>query len=100
MYDETAAGVEKIDGDGIGLSVVRRPNLQMPDLAFVEQEGHHTDGPTGTPETAWLPVSYRPFLFTVTVYRLANGVWKPYLCKSTETDRDPNRAVVADSPCR
>ena len=82
VFDETASGIDTVtSGEGAGVSVVRRPNLQMPDIAAYEQEGH--------------------FAKDVTVYRFDGSSWKPFLCKSVEPiNDDPNPAIVADKPCK
>ena len=82
VFDETASGIDTVtNGEGAGVSVVRRPNLQMPDIAAYEQEGH--------------------FAKEVTVFRFDGSSWKPFLCKSVEPiNDDPNPAIVADKPCK
>ena len=82
VFDETASGINTVtSGEGAGVSVVRRPNLQMPDIAAYEQEGH--------------------FAKDVTVYRFDGSSWKPFLCKSVEPiNDDPNPAIVADKLCK
>ena len=82
VFDETAGGIDTVtSGEGAGVSVVRRPNRQMPDIAAYEQEGH--------------------FAKDVTVYRFDGSVWKPFLCKSVDPiNDDPNPAIVADKPCK
>ncbi len=50
VLDETLSGlVTVIDGQVAGISVVRRPNLQMPDIAAYEQEGHFAMDVHGLP---------------------------------------------------
>ena len=62
------------------IGVVRRPNLQMPDIAVYDQLGH--------------------FAMDITVYRLNGSEWHPYLCKEIDPmNDDPNPAVIADKPC-
>ena len=87
VLDETASGVINTMGNspgdtaGAGISVVRRPNLQMPDLAAHFQLGH--------------------FAMDITVFRWNGTGWHPYLCKELDPiNDDPDPAIVADKPCK
>lgn len=81
VLDETASGVRTVvDGGGVGISVVRRPALAMPDIAAFEQEGH--------------------FATSTTVYRFDGKAWHTYLCKLVSPiGSDPTPRIVADQPC-
>lgn len=81
VLDETTAEVAVIDDNGFaGIAVVRRPHLQMPDIAFYEQEGH--------------------FGMSTTVYRYDGAAWKPFRCAYAPMTGFPPKRVVADQPCK
>ncbi len=82
VVDETPKEVKTIiQGGSAGVMVVRRPHLQMPDIAVVVQQGH--------------------FATDVTAYRYDGKAWAIYLCKHIEPIRDdPTPAIVADQPCK
>ena len=81
VLDETATGVTTVfDEEASGMDVVRRPNLQMPDLALYEQEGH---------------VGMDTY-----VYRFDGAAWKPYRCALAKLEDFPPKRVVADRPCK
>lgn len=81
VVDETTKELQTIvQGGSAGILVVRRPHLQMPDIAVVVQEGH--------------------FATNITAYRYLGKAWAVYLCKHIEPiDNDPAPAIVADAPC-
>ena len=84
VYDETAADINVVVEDsGVSIGVVRRPNLQMPDIVAYDQSGHvSTD---------------------ITVYRFNGSTWKPYLCNEvpvSEEYGDTHPTVLADKPCK
>ena len=81
VVDETAQELETVtEGGSAGVMVVRRPHLQMPDVAVIVQEGH--------------------FATDVTAYRYDGKRWKTYLCKHIEPiGNDPTPDIVADAPC-
>ena len=80
VLDETATAVVTIDDNGFEhVAVVRRPMLQMPDIAFYEQEGH--------------------FGMSTPVYRFDGSRWRPYLCNYVSPiNHDPDPNIVADQP--
>ena len=86
VLDETPSGIVPVvsdtgDSAGAGISVVRRPNLQMPDIAASYQLGH--------------------FAMDVTVFRFDGKGWHPYLCKEIEPiNADPDPAIIANKPCK
>ena len=81
VVDETKQGLETVTkGSSACITVVRRPRLQMPDIAVVVQEGHAATD--------------------VTVFRYDGKTWAPYLCKHIEPiGNDPTPNIVADRPC-
>ena len=82
VFDETQSSVTTIvSGQLADMLVVRRPNLQVPDIAAIEQLGH--------------------FAQYVTVYRFDGHSWLPYACKQTSItgDDDPHPELLADAPC-
>ena len=80
VLDETADSVITVVDDGLTeVDVIRRPHLQMPDIAAYEQEGH--------------------FGFHVTVYRFDGHTWKPYRCRTAAITEDLHPAILADKPC-
>ena len=82
VLDESANQVTTVvDTSGVGIAVVRRPNLQMPDIAAYEQLGH--------------------FATYTTVFRFDGRTWKPFRCKETPIAdaADPHPSLVADKPC-
>jgi hypothetical protein len=82
VFDETQSQVtEVVDGPLAEVIVIRRPNLQMPDIGAREQLGH--------------------FANHMTVYRFADNKWSPYACKETSIagDDDPHPKILADASC-
>ena len=81
VVDETTKEVQTVvQGGSADALVVRRPHLQMPDIAVVVQEGH--------------------FATDITAYRYIGKAWAVYLCKHIEPiDNDPAPAILADAPC-
>ena len=69
------------DIGGVGIAVVRRPNLQMPDIATYEQLGH--------------------FATATTVYRFKGHAWSAIMCKDSPIAdaEEQNPDLVADKPC-
>ena len=66
----------------VGIEVVRRPMLQMPDIVTHEQLGH--------------------FATYTTVYRYDGQAWRPYLCKDAPIadGEDPHPEWVAYQSCQ
>ena len=81
VLDETRAGIDAVTTGGVAeIRVVRRPHLQMPDIAAYEQEGH--------------------FAMDITVFRFDGKSWHAYRCKEiSPIGADPDPAVIADRPC-
>ena len=82
VFDETPQGVITVaDWGGVGMGVIRRPNLQMPDIATYEQLGH--------------------FAIYTTVYRFTEEKWRAYLCKDSPIAdaEDPHPKWVAYQTC-
>ena len=82
VFDETPQGVVTVaEWGGVGMAVVRRPNLQMPDIATYEQLGHAS-------------------IYT-TVYRFTQDRWQAYLCKDSPIAdaEDPHPEWVAYQTC-
>lgn len=81
VFDETVAGVETVVDDGVvAIAVVRRPHLQLPDIARYEQEGHAS--------------------MDTMVLRFDGTAWKPFRCSNEliTATLTPKR-TVADKPC-
>ena len=80
VYDETDEGVSDIVKEiDEGIDVVRRPHLQMPDIAVYERTGRATE--------------------SVVVYRYNNEEWQRYRCGEIDLRDDPQPVVVADKLC-
>lgn len=81
VLDETPSGVDVVDDNGFaGVAVVRRPNLQLPDLVLYEQEGH--------------------FGMSTVVYRFDGTAWKLIRCAYADIADFPPKRIVADKPCQ
>jgi len=82
VFDETQSKVtEVVDGQLAEVIVIRRANLQMPDIGAREQMGHLAN--------------------YMTVYRFAGDKWSRYACKETSIagDDDPHPEFAADAQC-